>query len=90
MPKRRRKSGPIVLPDEPEPPAPVRKAPKPAVPWWRDPPKLSALVLVILVVIELAGGSHLPPKIATYLDPLILFFGVLSIVLSLIRRWENR
>lgn len=90
MPKRRRKSGSVVLPAEPEPPAPVRKTPKPAVPWWRDPPKLSALAMVILVVIELGAGSRLPPKIVTYLDPLILFFGVLSVVLSLIRRWENR
>jgi len=78
------------MPDEPEPPEPARPAPKPAVPWRRDPPKLSALVLVILVVVELVGGSRLPPKIVSYMDPLILFFGVLSVVLSLIRRWENR
>ncbi|HEV2263029.1 MAG TPA: hypothetical protein VGR79_00695 [Stellaceae bacterium] len=78
------------MPAEPEPPAPVRKAPKPTGPWWKDPLKLSALAMVILVVIELAAGSHLPPKIVSYLDPLILFLGVLSIVLSIIRRWENR
>lgn len=90
MPKRRRKSGPVVLPTEPEPPAPVRKAPKPIGPWWKDPLKLLALAMVILVVIELGAGSYLPHKIVTYLNPLILFLGVLSIVLSIIRRWENR
>ncbi len=92
MPKRRRKSGRIEAPsDVAEPqPEPARPAPKPTVPWWKDPLKLSALAMVILVVIELAAGSHLPPRIVTYLDPLILFLGVLSIVLSIIRRWENR
>ncbi len=92
MPKRRRKSGRTEAPsDVAEPQAePARPAPKPAVPWWKDPPKLSALALVILVVIELGAGSHLSPKIVSYLDPLILFLAVLSIVLSIIRRWENR
>jgi len=92
MPKRRRKSGRIEAPsDVAEPqPEPARPAPKPAIPWWKDPLKLSALAMVILVVIELAAGSHLPPRIVTYLDPLILFVGVLAVVLSLMRRWENR
>ncbi|MDE1904396.1 MAG: hypothetical protein KGI46_11105 [Alphaproteobacteria bacterium] len=90
MPKRRRKSGPVVLPDEPEPPAPVGKVPKPKIPWWKDPAKLAGLAMVILVVIDLGAGSHLPPKIVSYLDPLILFVGVLAVVLSLMRRWENR
>ncbi|MGH6977332.1 MAG: hypothetical protein ACREED_09920 [Stellaceae bacterium] len=92
MPKRRRKSGRIdAPPDVAEPQAePARPAPKPPVPWWKDPLKLSALAMVILVVIDLGAGSHLPPKIVSYLDPLILLLGVLSIVLSIMRRWENR
>jgi len=91
MPKRRRKSGPVVLPAEPdEPPVPVRKAPRPKGPWWKDPAKLAGLAMVVLVVIDLGAGSHLPPKIVSYLDPLILFVGVLAVVLSLMRRWENR
>ncbi|HYL48765.1 MAG TPA: hypothetical protein VET84_05315 [Stellaceae bacterium] len=92
MPKRRRKTGRVEAPlDVAEPqPEPARSAPKPAVPWWKDPLKLSALAMVILVVIELGAGSHLPPKIVSYLDPLILFLGVLSVVLSIFRRWENR
>ncbi|MGB8182444.1 MAG: hypothetical protein WCF13_08745 [Stellaceae bacterium] len=92
MPKRRRKSGRIEAPlaDVEPQPEPARPALKPAVPWWKDPLKLSALAMVILVVIELGAGSHLPPKIVSYLDPLILFFGVLSIVLSIMRRFQNR
>ncbi|HYL34109.1 MAG TPA: hypothetical protein VEU53_13295 [Stellaceae bacterium] len=92
MPKRRRKSGRVETSlDVGEPqPEPARPAPKPAVPWWKDPLKLSALAMVILVVIELGAGSRLPPKIVSYLDPLILFLGVLSVVLSIIRRLENR
>jgi hypothetical protein len=92
MPKRRRKTGRVEAPlDVAEPqPEPAQRAPKPAIPWWKDPLKLSALAMVILVVIELGAGSHLPPKIVSYLDPLILFLGVLSIVLSIFRRWENR
>lgn len=90
MPKRRRKSGPVALSSVPAQPDPPRKAPKPAVPWWKDPLKLSALVLAILVVVEVAGASHLPPKLVGYLDPLILFFALLSVVLSIMRRMEKR
>jgi len=93
MPKRRRKSGRIGAPldDGAEPQSePVHRAPKPKGPWWKDPPKLAGLAMVILVVIDLGVGSHLPPKIESYLDPLILFVGVLAVVLSVMRRWENR
>ena len=68
----------------------MRPAPKPPVPWWKDPLKLSALVLVVLVVIEIAGASRLPSKVVTFLDPLIFFFGALSVVLSVMRRMDKR
>ncbi|HKR18917.1 MAG TPA: hypothetical protein VJS41_02120 [Stellaceae bacterium] len=93
MPKRRRKSGRIEAPldDVAEPQVePARRVPKPRGPWWKDPPKLAGLAMVILVVVDLGAGSHLPPKIVSYIDPLILFVGVLAVVLSLMRRWENR
>ncbi|GEM_PF-5766231 len=92
MPKRRTKSGPVApfRSAAPKPEPPPAPAPKPAVPWWKEPAKLSALVVAVLVVVELAGRSRLPPKIVGYIDPLILFFGALSIVLSIMRRWENR
>ncbi len=80
----------MAAPDAPAQREGARSASKPAVPWWKDAAKLSALVLVVLLVIKLAAASHLPPNVAGYLDPLIFFLIVLSIVLSVMRRMGKR
>ena len=80
----------MASPDVPAQHEGVHPASKPAVPWWKDAAKLSTLVLVVLLVIKLAAASHLPPSVTGYLDPLIFFLIVLSIVLSVMRRMGKR
>jgi hypothetical protein len=90
MPKRNRDRHPVASPDVPAQREGAGFTPKPTVPWWKDAAKLSTLLLLVLLAIKLAGASYLPPNVAGYLDPLIFFLIVLSIVLSVMRRMGKR